>query len=155
MKTIATMKRARQGSSALKRTRKSSSASDITGPRAIAERPKARAVVSDDGGTPPLMGATPLARFHRQIQDAAAKHRHVADPLADAIASSRTNRPILITSERYWLLRSEVGEWRFSLRSAADRWESNLAERGIRSELTWHDENTPKAGSQKRSSRSA
>jgi hypothetical protein len=48
-------------------------------------------------------------------------------------------------AERYWLLRSGDDELRFTLRSAAERWASGLADRGISSELTWHDENIASA----------
>ena len=45
------------------------------------------------------------------------------------------------TAERYWILRCGDDELRFSHRSGAERWANKLAERGLSSELTWHDEN--------------
>jgi hypothetical protein len=47
------------------------------------------------------------------------------------------------TAARYWLLRYGDDELRFTHRVAAERWASQLAERGISSHLTWHDDNTP------------
>jgi hypothetical protein len=44
------------------------------------------------------------------------------------------------TAERYWILRCGDDELRFSHRSGAERWANKLAERGLSSELTWHDE---------------
>jgi hypothetical protein len=47
------------------------------------------------------------------------------------------------TAGRYWLLRFDEDELRFTHRADAERWASNLAERGTTWQLTWHDENTP------------
>jgi hypothetical protein len=47
------------------------------------------------------------------------------------------------TAGRYWLLRFDEDELRFTHRAAAERWASKLAEGGTVSQLTWHDENTP------------
>ena len=47
------------------------------------------------------------------------------------------------TADRYWLLQYENEELRFTHRSDAQRWASELSERRIAWQLTWHDENTP------------
>jgi hypothetical protein len=55
------------------------------------------------------------------------------------------------TAERYWILRSGDDELRFSHRAGAERWAVELAERGLSSELTWHDENITPATQDDRS----
>ncbi len=46
------------------------------------------------------------------------------------------------SAERYWLLRFEDHELRFTLREAADRWAAKLATCGIAYELTGHSPET-------------
>jgi hypothetical protein len=46
-------------------------------------------------------------------------------------------------AERYWLLRFEGDELRFTHRAAAEAWAAQLAGRGIATQLTRHDENAP------------
>jgi hypothetical protein len=48
-------------------------------------------------------------------------------------------------AERYWIVRSGDDELRFTHRSGAESWANRLAERGLASELTWHDENDASA----------
>jgi hypothetical protein len=55
------------------------------------------------------------------------------------------------TAERYWIVRSGDDELRFSHRSGAESWAQRLAERGLASELTWHDENVGSATEEDRS----
>jgi hypothetical protein len=61
-------------------------------------------------------------------------------------------RPNLVvrTAERYWLLRFDDDELRFTLRTGAELWAAKLAAHGIASQLTWHDETTPAASDEER-----
>jgi hypothetical protein len=64
--------------------------------------------------------------------------------LLDAEWDSRVNlagrRVYSRTAERYWILRFGDDELRFTHRSGAERWATRLAEQGLSSELSWHDE---------------
>ncbi len=55
------------------------------------------------------------------------------------------HRALPTTARRYWLLRFDNNELKFTLRTAAERWASSLAELDTPSQLTWHDENTGEA----------
>jgi hypothetical protein len=56
-----------------------------------------------------------------------------------------TGRAVLQqAAQRYWLLRSQQEELRFTHLAAARRWAGELAGRGIATQLTRHDENTPR-----------
>jgi hypothetical protein len=72
----------------------------------------------------------------------------VAAPGSGSVAPRGSGQPVNLasrrvysrTAERYWILRSGHDELRFTHRSGAERWATKLAERGLLSELTWHDE---------------
>jgi hypothetical protein len=69
-------------------------------------------------------------------------------PESGSLSPRRSGKPLDLTSrrvysrvaERYWILRSGEEELRFTHRSGAERWATTLSERGVSSELTWHDE---------------
>ena len=73
----------------------------------------------------------------------------VVAPEPRSPSPGRTRRPLDLsgrrvysrTAERYWIVPCGEDELRFSQRSGAERWATRLAEQGLSSELTWHDEN--------------
>lgn len=70
------------------------------------------------------------------------------EPVAgtEGLVDLDTRRVYSRAAERYWLLRYEEEELRFTRRDAAERWAAKLEEQGVPSELTWHDENIAPVG---------
>ena len=71
------------------------------------------------------------SRSQIETRDPLASLGHSADASGGSFSRS---------AERYWLLRFEDQELRFTLREAADRWVADLRESGIAYELSRHDE---------------
>jgi hypothetical protein len=84
-----------------------------------------------------LRRATPFAILWRSKRTKKTKGRVQGEADLD-LAGQRVYSK---TAERYWIVRSGGDELRFTHKSGAESWANRLAERGLASELTWHDEN--------------